>query len=74
MIFKARPCPFCGGVELEVEELEENIVYAVVCHSCGTIGPSIESMKDAKKAAMVLAINYWNRRDNGPSGAFERTS
>lgn len=73
--FRARPCPFCGGVELEMEELEENTAYAVVCHTCCAIGPAVENMKDAQKAARILAINYWNKRGNdGPSDDLERTA
>jgi hypothetical protein len=53
---------------LEVEELEENTAYTVSCNDCSAMGPIVENMKDAKKAAMVLAINYWNRRGNNGSG------
>lgn len=58
-----------------MDEIEENIAYAVSCRECSALGPIVENVKDAKKAAMVLAINYWNRRSkNGESDDFERTS
>lgn len=64
--FKARPCPFCDGVDLEI--FEEETSYAVVCNGCSAMGPIVENMKDAKKAATVLAIQFWNRRSSNGKG------
>ena len=34
------PCPFCGGTALEVAQpLADESDWAVICQSCGTMGP-----------------------------------
>jgi Lar family restriction alleviation protein len=48
------PCPFCGGVELEPVQTE-NDGYAVYCADCYATGPEATS----KQAALTA----WNQRE-----------
>jgi len=47
----ARPCPFCGGDELEIIDPSE---YAVGCEACGAMGPWSTDRDNA--------VELWNNR------------
>lgn len=47
------PCPFCGSIELEPVQTE-NDDYQIYCHDCYATGPQASSKHAASKA--------WNTR------------
>ena len=50
-----KPCPFCGGTSVILDEPIHEDSYAVICNTkCGAIGPEDE---DGEKA-----IEFWNTR------------
>jgi Lar family restriction alleviation protein len=53
---RPEPCPFCGGGELLIEEVDQ-FLWAVVCPTCDAIGPSAQPAQSMQKA-----IKHWNRR------------
>jgi len=50
------PCPFCGHLDIEVDEIEIGII-AICCPECMAIGPHQDGMQSVE-----LAIEKWNRR------------
>lgn len=50
------PCPFCGHLDIEVDEIEIGII-AICCTECLTIGPHQDGAQSVE-----LAIEKWNRR------------
>ena len=50
------PCPFCGHLDIEVDEIELGII-AICCPECMAIGPHQDGMQSVE-----LAIEKWNRR------------
>ena len=50
------PCPFCGHIDIEVDEIELGII-AICCPECLTIGPHQDGAQSVE-----LAIEKWNRR------------
>ncbi len=53
-------CPFCGDDDPAIDEVEIG-VHAVVCNSCGRIGP-IERYNEGTSQSAEKAIESWNRR------------
>lgn len=53
MLEELKPCPFCGGTELEVMEIDEGF-SAVACDTCDAIGPMGQGDEEAKRE--------WNQR------------
>lgn len=51
-----KPCPFCGGADLELEEIDEGY-YVVACETCDAFGP----MGEGEQGAM----ENWNYRAGG---------
>lgn len=53
------PCPFCASEQ--VASIEVDLAqWAVVCNSCGSVGPTMESLResiDAWNGRQVLAQN-----------------
>lgn len=72
-VVKLRPCPFCqafGKEFLHIETLEDDdggLAYAVVCNSCGAMGPAIEDVRNAREAAIETCVVFWNGAKNGSS-------
>jgi Lar family restriction alleviation protein len=60
----ARPCPFCGGTELEIREATNTawtppiVLRAVRCRECEAVGPGGYESE-------ALAILAWDRREPG---------
>jgi Lar family restriction alleviation protein len=50
------PCPFCGHLDIEVDEIEIGII-AICCPECLAIGPHQDGAQSVE-----LAIEKWNRR------------
>jgi Lar family restriction alleviation protein len=50
------PCPFCGHLDIEVDEIEIGII-AICCPECMAIGPHQDGAQSVE-----LAIEKWNRR------------
>ena len=50
---KVAPCPFCGGVELFLLEVDLS-QWAIECRECGSIGPDSNGSDQAAHA--------WNKR------------
>jgi len=50
------PCPFCGHLDIEVDEIELGII-AICCPECLTIGPHQDGAQSVE-----LAIEKWNFR------------
>jgi Lar family restriction alleviation protein len=50
------PCPFCGHLDIEVDEIELGII-AICCPECMAIGPHQDGAQSVE-----LAIEKWNRR------------
>ena len=50
------PCPFCGHLDIEVDEIEIGII-AICCPECMAIGPHQDGMQSVE-----LAIEKWNWR------------
>jgi Lar family restriction alleviation protein len=50
------PCPFCGDADPKHDEIKPG-VHALVCDSCGAVGPHYESGTKAE-----TAIFAWNAR------------
>ena len=62
-----RPCPFCGGTELAVNEHEHyDDEYEIWCHSCST---AICFYGEFDKS---VVIQHWNRRINAATESDER--
>lgn len=54
---KLKPCPFCGGNDVTIEEsIEFHGHFYVICHSCEI---STFKFNDPRKA-----VKRWNRRAN----------
>jgi Lar family restriction alleviation protein len=49
------PCPFCGHLDIEVDEIEIGII-AICCPECMAIGPHQDGAQSVE-----LAIKKWNR-------------
>jgi Lar family restriction alleviation protein len=65
-----RPCPFCGDDDPLHDEISPD-VYAVICGTCGTIGPSYHGatggvsaeLEDlVANATIEQAVDAWNSR------------
>ena len=63
-----KPCPFCGGISLRIDDSDEVFRY-VVCFDCSAQGPSTgtedddsEFGSDYAAAAERDAIEAWNSR------------
>lgn len=52
-LWNLKPCPFCGSMELEVEENDFGDIV-VSCESCFTEGPVAHSKSNA--------VALWNER------------
>lgn len=55
------PCPFCGGLELDVQrgtEDREGFPTNLICACCGASGPWFYEMDDS----FTLALEGWNKR------------
>ena len=61
MIVEARPCPFCGGQQIQIKSLWKGAYMFVACGACKAAGPAVP----AKKAIEGGAIEAWNRRYEG---------
>ena len=61
-----RPCPFCGGHELEVSDAyhDNGKEYSrwVWCHGCLAEGPHVENEGDSEAAAWEA----WDKRGYAP--------
>lgn len=53
-----KPCPFCGGKDLEKEVIDgiEGMIYRVSCHLCANTMPMTVD------TSMEEAIRIWNTR------------
>lgn len=62
MTEQLKPCPFCGGNNMDIEEFTIDfafdIGYIIRCRDCGCTLKSIENNSEQK------AIEAWNRRAN----------
>jgi Lar family restriction alleviation protein len=53
------PCPFCASDQVTSIEIDIDR-WSIVCNSCGGVGPTTESLAEAKEAwngRQVLAQN-----------------
>lgn len=50
------PCPFCGHLDIEVDEIEIGII-AICCPECMAIGPHQDGAQSVE-----VAIEKWNFR------------
>lgn len=57
---EAKPCPFCGGVELIIEASPVDIEYYVWCTWCQIMGPA-----DGTERGAVERWNYRQRVQKG---------
>ena len=55
------PCPFCGDDDPLHDEIQPD-VYAVICRTCGCIGPSYELEALVPCHSVEAAIDAWNSR------------
>lgn len=58
---RLRPCPFCGGADLEVRSKPDpsppsypNGVWVIECFACGALGPFCDEQQNVDSA--------WNAR------------
>ena len=64
-----RPCPWCGGTSVSVEELEFRYRVAV-CDECGAHAPDVRhntlvaDQLKAEQESSVKAIEAWNTRES----------
>lgn len=59
-----KPCPFCGGTDLSIDEIDMDI-WSVVCEGCGANGPAFFPGKNGEKASVegeAGAVVWWNKR------------
>lgn len=72
-IVKLRPCPFCqafGKDHLFIETIQDDdgsLAYAVVCNNCGSMGPAVQDMSNARNASIETCVELWNGVQNGRS-------
>lgn len=57
---KLLPCPFCGGVDVNLRQHLETNMSWVSCGECGLEAPSETGWTDD------IAIEYWNTRAPSP--------
>lgn len=63
MTEKLKPCPFCGGTDIEVESSDYGGPY-VFCNDCGALGPPTRwTDETADDHARARAL--WNTRHGG---------
>ena len=63
---KLKPCPFCGGEDIEIQTLHLMPDGFVSCKSCGaTIDVQIRNCYNWKKKLVKALIESWNRREKG---------
>ncbi|WP_247996623.1 Lar family restriction alleviation protein [Brucella tritici] len=56
MASELKPCPFCGGADVNLYHSAKTFMSWVSCKSCGLEAPSETGITDAE------AITYWNTR------------
>lgn len=56
MASELKPCPFCGGTDVNLYHSAKTFMSWVSCKSCGLEAPSETGITDAE------AITYWNTR------------
>lgn len=56
MASELKPCPFCGGADVNLYHSAKTFMSWVSCKSCGLEAPSETGITDAE------AITYWNHR------------
>jgi Lar family restriction alleviation protein len=61
---EAKPCPFCGGREIEVAEIDIK-TWAACCRGCNSIGPHRE------RQSILGALDAWNTRPAKRADAME---
>jgi hypothetical protein len=49
-----KPCPFCFGEKVEVEELQDPTEWVCICQGCWGCGPVMPTRD--------LAVKYWSLR------------
>lgn len=54
----ARPCPFCGGREMNLRSWVDGTAAQVSCKTCGSCGP----FKANHRGATQDALTHWNVR------------
>ena len=58
-----RPCPFCGGTDIETSPVDHwELEQEVYCNSCDASGPVVTVHDGRKDEAKAKAIELWNRR------------
>lgn len=70
MTEKLKPCPFCGGLDIELKCIDrEMFIYALVCNNdeCGVQGTKFQICRcdrlfDILKKVRVEAERKWNNR------------
>lgn len=68
-------CPFCGGADVTLDGIPENMIadccdVSVRCFGCGAVGPSMLYDQSAETDDPTPeAIAAWNRRASPPSPA-----
>ena len=63
MILETKPCPFCGGKDIELDEFDvedrEGFPVRMLCALCGAIGPWEYAPETLK---LEVAMQMWNTR------------
>jgi Lar family restriction alleviation protein len=60
-----KPCPFCGGTSIQVQQGSTYRWLVTVCSDCGAQGPEArQTALDAKSPDQAAALRDWNTRVN----------
>lgn len=57
-----KPCPFCGGTDLEVATVADPGYTSVACLTCFADGPQIDLLNHLNDDTAALAEAAWNER------------
>jgi Lar family restriction alleviation protein len=60
-----KPCPFCGGTSIQVQQGSTYRRLVAICADCGAQGPEVrQTALDAKSPDQDAALRDWNTRVN----------
>jgi len=62
MPIELRPCPFCGGTRLYMDNMDtdDHCYHFVVCKDCMAEGPVCAVSPENEDKAVALARRAWN--------------